>query len=287
MVFDLSRKNEFNPVLIERILRRTQQYAKTYERNKPIAKEWFNIAKDDISVSKLLIENKHHATSVYHLQQAFEKLSKCYFILSGRMEPEQAKGHQLVLNRLKKEIKDEYVNNFLELSKSINVKSVDVSSAEESLKVIEKTEDELRLIECSDIKRIISQMNHIETKLLNSHFIKATEKKLKQRKFRKGLRHIIFKITHFRTSYSQVEELIDTKQVKLYLISGVISIKLNFLSLMTYVHFNTPRYPSNKGSNVTYFNYTDSLGIVKATNLFIEIFNDICSYIDQEYFSKE
>ena len=80
------------------------------------------------SVSKLLLENKHYAASVYHLQQAFEKLTKCYFILSGRMEPEQAKSHQFVLNRLRKEIKDDYVNNFLELSKSINAKSVDVSS---------------------------------------------------------------------------------------------------------------------------------------------------------------
>lgn len=283
----MSRENEFNPVLFEKILRSSKQYAKASERNKPIAKEWFNIAKDDISVSKLLLENKHYAASVYHLQQAFEKLSKCYFILSGRMTPEQVNGHKFVLNRLKKEINDEYINTFLELSKSISAKPVDISSGEKSLKVIEKTEDELRLIKYTDIEKIISKITDIETKLLNDRFIKDTEKKLKKRKFRKGLRHIIFKITNFRTSYSQVDELIDTKQVKLYLMSSVIGIKLNFLSLITYVHFNTPRYPSDRYSNVTYSDYTDSLGIVKGTTSFIEIFNNICSYIDQEYFSKK
>lgn len=283
----MSHKKELNPVLFERFLRKSIEYAKVSEKNKPIARQWFNVANDDISVSKLLIDNKHFAASVYHLQQAFEKLSKCYFILSGRMGPDQARSHQFIIHRLKDEIRDEYINNFLKLSKSVNETSVEVSSAEKSLEIIEKTEDELRQIKCSDIEQILNLINNIETKLLESRFIKAIEKKIKERKFQKGLRHIIFKTTRFRTSYSQVKEFTDTKQVRSCLMSSVINIKLLFLSLMTYVHFNTPRYPSIKDSEVTYSSYTESLGIVKEINLFIDIFNNISSYIEQEYFEKE
>ncbi len=279
----MSSKNRFNPILFERILRLARLYVKASERNKPIAKEWFSVAKDDIQISKLLIDNQHYAASIYHLQQAFEKLSKCYFILSGRMEPEQARDHKFILNRLKKEIKDEYINNFLELSNSINETSINLSAGEHSLEVIEKNEDELRQITSLEIEKIINLMNDIEIKLLNSHFIKALEKKLKRRDFLRGIRHVIFKITHFRTSYSQVEEATDTNQVKLYIMGSVISIKLLFLSLITYVHSNSPRYPSVKDSTLTYSKYNNSLGIVEKTNLLINNFNIITKYIENEY----
>ena len=84
-------KKDFSPELFKRALRKSRQYNKASDRNKPIAREWFQIANDDIQVSKLLIKNKHYAASVYHLQQVFEKITKSYHILFGRMEPEQAK----------------------------------------------------------------------------------------------------------------------------------------------------------------------------------------------------
>jgi HEPN domain-containing protein len=284
----LNSKIKFNPIVIERMIKQLKQYARASKKNNNFAKKWLDIAKDDIEISELLKNSKHYASSVYHLQQAFEKLSKCYFILSGRMEPDQAKEHKFVLNRLRIEIKETYINNFLELSKSITDNSIidnsiDVASGEKVLDFIGSNEEEIRKISSSDIEAMFNLFNRIENKLLDPYFIKATEKKLKQRKLLKGLKHLIFRITHFRASYSDVDELTDIKQVRNYFVSCVISIKLQFLSLITYVHANNPRYPFIKDSVITYFNYNDSLGIVKKIDSLIDNFNIIAKSIESIY----
>src|SRR3989344_2378462 len=268
-------KKEIDPVLFEKFLQSSKQYAKASQKNKHIAQEWFKVANEDISVSKLCFVNKHYASSIYHLQQAFEKLTKCYYILSGRMEPDQARDHRFILNQLKKDIKDEYINSILELLKSISENTTNLTLEVNSLEILEKNEEQLRQIAVLDIEKFFNLFNALDTKLLNPQFILSIEKKIKQRKVKKSIRHIILKITHFRTSYSQVEEAINKKQVELYVQMSIMNIKLLFLSLTTYVHFNTPIYPSNKDSNMKHSDYSEQLGIVKKISLFHESFDNI------------
>ena len=270
------------PEPFERLLERSERSKEASEKNKPIAKEWFDIAQDDIQVSHLLMKNKYFAASVYHLQQAFEKLTKCYFILSG-MEPEQARDHRFILKRLKSEIKDKYIQDFLDLSKGADSPKVSLDDFGKVLEVIEKSEDGLRRINAGEIRNIFTILNNLEKKILNKHLVESIQEKLKQKKFLKRLKHLIFQITRFRTSDSQVGSLTNAKQVEVILSSNVIGIKLNLLSMITYAHFNTPRYPSIKDSGVTFKTYTSELGIVEGLSLFIEEFKHIAKGIGLEF----
>ena len=97
----MSKKAKFDPVLFENLFRKSQEYAKASKKNKPIAQKWFTIANDDITITKILFEKEHYAGSVYHLQQAFEKLIKGYYILSGRENPEKVGSHLYITKKLK------------------------------------------------------------------------------------------------------------------------------------------------------------------------------------------
>ena len=271
-----------DPKPFERLLKQSEQYEEASKRNKPIAKEWFDVAQDDIQVSHLLMKNKHFAASVYHLQQAFEKLTKCYFILSGRMEPEEARDHRFILKRLKREIKEGYNQDFLDLSKWADGPKVNLDNLGGILEIIKKSEDGLRRINKGEIRKIFAILNNLEKKLLNKHLVESIQKKLKQKKLLKPLKDFISQMTPFRISHSQVKFFTDTKQVEVIFSHIVIGIKLNLLSMITYAHFNTPRYPSIKGG-VTFKAYTSELGIVEELSLFVEEFKLIAKSIGSQF----
>ena len=105
-------KKYLDPILFEKWLRKSEQYAKVSKENQEIAKKFLIIAENDIQISKLLYENSHFAGAMYHLQQAFEKITKGYYIYTGRYTPEQVMGHRFILSSLKKEIVGEDLKNF-------------------------------------------------------------------------------------------------------------------------------------------------------------------------------
>ncbi len=276
-----------DPELFERVLKRIRQFSQASDKNKPIARDWFDIARDDIKITELLIQKKHYAAAAYHLQQGFEKITKCYYILSGTMDPEQARDHKFVLKGLKKTLKEEYIDNILELSKLNTCNKVNLEESKNTLDTINKSEEQWRVIKEKEIKRIIDLIGAIEERFLNHHFIKSIEKKVRNKKNLKGIRHLILKITHFRTSYSQVKQWTDNRQIKQYIRGMIISIKLQFLSIITCVHYNTPRYPTIKNSNVNYKAYSENLGVINKIDEFIRIFYEVSDSIEQQHFQEK
>ena len=271
----MSKKVIFDPVLFEKLFRKSQEYARASKKNKPIAKKWFLIAKNDIEITQLLYQNRFYAGATYHLQQAFEKLVKGYYILSGREDPNKTKSHYYNVERLKKEIKDEYINTFLRLSESISYKRVDLESAEKTLSFLEKSEDDIRLVKREELQKIFDLIKKLESILTDVKTVEKTEAKLQERRFIRGLKHLIFKITHFRVRDSQVREAVKKEQVTLYLKSAATNIKLQLIALFTFLHFNSPRYPYDDKTKVTFFDYKEDLGIVESIPKLIVLFNEI------------
>lgn len=278
----MGKKKYFDPVIFERVYRKAKQFKKEAEKNQQFAEKWLIIAKEDIDIAELLHENGHFAGAVYHLQQAFEKLTKGYYILSGRLSPDQAKSHHFVLKRLKKQIKEEFVNDFLDLSKSIDDNKFDLESANTSLSIIDKTEDELRKIDHEQIWKIFILIDNIARNINSEEIINKTEKKLNEKKTLKSLRHVIQTITHFRIRIGQIKKEFDRDLIVSYIQGGVIGIKLHFLSLLTFLHFNSPRYPYDNHTEVTFFDYNEDLGIVNKIPDFIVRFNEIYDLIRQK-----
>ena len=271
----MPKKYSFDPDLFEKLFRKSLEYAKTAKKNKSIAKKWFLIAKNDIEITQLLYQNEFYAGATYHLQQAFEKLVKGYYILSGREDPNKTKSHYYNIERLKKEIRDEYVNTFLKLSESISQERIDLESAEKTLSFLKKTEDEIRLVKREELQKIFDLIKKLENILTDIKTVEKTEAKLQERRFIKGLRHLIFQITHFRIRDSQVREAVKKEQVIIYLKSASISIKLQLIALFTFLHFNSPRYPYDDKTKVTFFDYKEDLGIVQSIPELIVLFNEI------------
>ncbi len=283
--------NFMDIVLFENFVKQANQFAKTSKQNRPKAKEWHQIANSDIEVSRILFDKGYLAHAIYFMQQSYEKITKCYYILNGKLNPEDAKGHKFNLVRLKKETKDEFMNNTFELmkemSKKISNSNIDhIELRGELLDIIDKKEDEFRLINQDAINVILKIITNIESSLTNQHFIKSVEKKLKRRKFKKNLKHLLFLITHFRVSYSQIDEMTSETNVISYIMNSIISIKLLLLGMITFLHYNTPRYPYDKYSAVSFFNYTEDMGIVQSYDALEKSCKEIIKHLDEEYFKQ-
>jgi hypothetical protein len=59
-----------------------------------------------------------------------------------------------------------------------------------------------------------------------------------------------------------------------------------FYFLLTYSHWNTPRYPTIKSSEINFNKYTKSIGIVKKAELFQKKFREVSNEIEKEFFEK-
>lgn len=58
-----------------------------YSKRLEISQSYLDCAKSDLVASKVLNEHKLNALSIYHLQQAVEKTSKCFGILFFSISP--------------------------------------------------------------------------------------------------------------------------------------------------------------------------------------------------------
>lgn len=279
-----------DPVLFENFVRQVRQLADISKKNRPIAKQWFDIAKNDLQVSKVLYKEKYWPHSVYFLQQSFEKLTKSYFILSGRADPEDVGTHKFNLTKMKNEIRDQFINTMLELMKSISEKAgTDIRHIElktELLDIIEKNEDDLRMIDEKSISSLIELIKKIEDALTNSRFTTKVYKKLQRRKVKSSLRHLVYMITRFRVPYSKIEQYASKTNIERFVEDSMISIRLLFLGLVTFLHYNTPRYPYDKNSKVNYFDYTESMGVVKCSPALHRYCSQIIKTLEKKYLNE-
>ena len=269
------KKYKIDPILFEKILQKNQDYLKVSEENKITAKKWIDIAEDDIEVVKILRNTQHYAAAIYHLQQAFEKLTKGYYILSGRLSPEQAWGHKFILEKLKKEIQNEDITDFVKLNSSMNGTNIDLTSAQSLLDTIGNSEESLRSADIKTVAGLIQFIEQIGEKLKSKETLENLEKTTTEKGFLNLLKHLILKITHFRVRNSEVKAAIEQHKLIDYVQSIVISIKLHYLGLITFSHWNSPRYPSERVDNIDFFDYTEDLGIVKSLPEIITLFDEI------------
>ena len=274
-------------VLLDNFIRRANEYAKSSEKYRKESAEWLKIADDDLKASKLLYENNMLPQATYFLEQAFEKLSKAYFLYMGSAEPSDVYGHQITLDKLKKMIRTEFLDNSLTVIKDLNkemtgVDKIDVEIKKEVLDVLENDEDGIRLLNKNNLEAIFRLINIISEKLLDKQVLLSVEKKIKQRKFQRNLRHLVFMINHFRVSYGQVDDIVEKFDAKKYIKSSSLSIKLLMLGLITFVHYNTPRYPYDKFSKVNYFNYNTDMGIIQTLPQLYSYAQEISDHLNAE-----
>jgi HEPN domain-containing protein len=269
------RKKRIDPVLFEKIVAAGQRYAKVSAQNHEIANKWIEIAENDITVAKLLLNEKHYSACIYHIQQGYEKLIKGYYILSGRYTPDQAHGHKFILDKLKLEINNEDINGILKLSSSMNENSIDLTPSQKGLELLEKSEEDLRNISNEDIQKIITVIENIENNIKSKKMLEDIEKKTNEKAFFSFVKHFILKITGFRVRDSQVREAIEENKIIDYLDDMITGIRIHYFGILTYTHFSTPRYPSEKNSNFNYYSYNKNLGIVQNAELLINNFNDL------------
>lgn len=265
----------------QRFLEQRQLFERRSKENKPHSKKWVSIAKDDLQISRMLYDSGHYASSIYHLQQCYEKLAKGFYLLTGAETPDKVRGHEFTLEKLKKEIREGYIKDTAGLMKSaVNdygsmlsdknkadiVTAINVTNAD-LLDFTNKTEDEIRTIDENTIDKILGLLITIKTNLTNKYAINSMEKKLKQKRTLKIIKFIVYTFKRFRISYSQLSRLISEYDVEKYIQFSIVSINLHILELITFLHSSTPRYPWDKFENekneTTYFTYNEKLGIVQ------------------------
>ncbi len=271
------KKSKIDPVLFERIIQKIEKYAKVSKENKDIVEKWIIIAENDFKVAKILYRKKYYSFSVYHLQQAFEKLTKSYYIFTGRLDLKEAVGHDFILKRLQKEIINQDMQDIIKLSSSMNERELTLNEPENSLKIINSSEDEIRNLNDKEIRAILEFINRLENKIKSKESIESIEKKIREKGFFNILKSLILKITHFRVRNYQIRKIIEEQTLLDYLNDILISIKLHYLSLITFLHCNCPRYPSIKDSKLNFFSYNGELGIVTCSPALFDAFEDILS----------
>jgi len=272
-------------ILFEKFARQVRNQARAAKKYKNEVKQWLTVAVDDLEISELLYAQKHYAGAIYHLQQFYEKITKAYFILMGRATPDEIKGHSFNITELRDMIKDNTINNAIALMKNVDEDNKYVSSIivkEEVFDIVNKKEDDIRLLNQEGFDELLAVINKFEEVLSNPQFLISVEKKIRIHRFQKRLRHIIYMITHFRVSYKQVDEIVSEHNIKNYLDSCAISIRLLILGLFTFLHYNTPRYPYDKYSSVNYFHYTTSLGIVQKYSVLVEQGKEILKHLQAD-----
>ena len=278
--------------LFDKFIKQVRQQAKVLKDNINDARNWYIISIDDLETSKFLYKKKKYALSTYHLQQFYEKITKAYFLLTGRVSPEEIHGHSYNVKQLKSDVKSEYIGTVLELSKQVSDKETsskisNVKLKTEVLDIVEKNEEEIRNLTDKDFINILDVLRQIESNIINPQFLKKIEHKIKQKKLQKKFRHILFMITHFRISYGLVNDYTSQYNIKRYVQSALYSVNLLIIGLLTFVHCNTPRYPTSRGTNIGYFDYKKSLGIVKITPELFKHADQIIMFLKEEYFEKE
>ncbi|MEK6909294.1 MAG: HEPN domain-containing protein [Nanoarchaeota archaeon] len=280
------KKYQVDPLLMEKILRKSDERVQSSIKNMEFTKKWLTIATNDIEICKILYDLKHYAGSAYHLQQAFEKLTKSYYIFIGRIDPHEAYKHSFILDKLKKEIKEEDINDITEVSNIINDVKIDLEVSKKGLETLEKTEDELRNISESHINFILEFLKNSEKNLKSEETMKNLNERVHEKSFISFIKHMLFRITTFRIRDSDVRASIESYKLEEYVIDMMISFKLHYLSLITFLHFNTPRYPYTKDSNLNFFDYNENLPIVKAIPVLIKTFNEIKLNIEKTFLKE-
>jgi len=255
----------------ELIINRKQ---KNSEKNITLAKEFLELSKKDISISKYLYDKKDFSNSVYHLQQSVEKLTKAFGLAFFMLNKNDFKGKKGVSHKTPlafvKMLNVKWVEPYISLMKSFypNLKT-DTKELEE---IIHKKKYELAKLNENEIRNFLNLAKNIKHKL--------EDKDVK--------RQITNIIDNILSSSLLPETSKESKALHFlrnnFKIDFVISfISLYLLSVITYPHFSYTRYPDEE---IKPTEYTMSRGIVKVSPEIWKFLDESLKLLD-EYLKEE
>ena len=204
------------------------------KKNYLTEKKFIMQAKRDLQVTELLYDKKLYAHATYNLQQAAEKITKAWCLFAGFIEEKELTevSHKTPRAFLKA-LKSKIGNLAIQLIKSSKSNyTIEINMLEE---IINKKTDEISRLKHDDIISMFEAVTNIEH-ILNNEFYKYVN-------------------------------IISKKAIK-----EIVNIMMAFswiyiLSIITFPHVETTRYPDTKGRKnaLNPSDYTLELGIVKAT----------------------
>jgi hypothetical protein len=275
----MAKRRKIDPDKFQKLVEDSINHAHSALKNANITRSWLEIAKNDIEVAEILYSKGFYAASVYHLQQAYEKLLKGYYILTGRLQPNEVKNHDFIRRRLKFETTDKYIMSFLNFANYLNKNgNFSLDNVNLELEIFEKSEESIRNLNVTDFSRIMNLIENLDLIITNKDLMKKTYDESNKPSFIRFLKHIVQSIRRMRTRSREIKKELGRDKVEYIFKNASVSIKLNLISLFTFLHYNTPRYPYGNivGDKTTnFYSYNTNLGIVAYTPELIKHFNII------------
>jgi len=228
----------------DRLIKATDYFEKDRKFNLKPAFEFFDVARQDYEVSKLLYENGYYSSSIFHLQQCIEKALKSYLLAFGIITESELKdiNHKTPKGFLKL-VNDQAIEKifklFTELMGSDQIKNLIEQYLENPSYWANLSYDEIIAI-CSLGKGYTQVVD--DMKVLDKQNLSKVE-------------------NHLKNKYKKDIKLVDQKEsIQNF---GYSTGKLLMLSFITFVHWNSTKYPDEA---IKPSNYNKDFPIVKAFN---------------------
>lgn len=249
------------------------------------ATPWFDAAKEDLSVSINIYERGQYPLSIYHLQQAFEKLIKSYYIYLRKIHVSEIRGHYIVHKIIQMEQKKGLISNFVKVVEEINGESVDVSNIEENIDRFQKDDavfkgNVIRKLDKLQMQTLFSQMDKLEESFLKDEKIDGIETYLKNDDAINHLRKMIERKRRVRQS--DILAQIDSNIITTHIQQKMNLTRLLFAGVLIMPHHNTTRYPPDEEGHMGFSDYDEELGVVECYGFFVEILERFIIYYENE-----
>jgi hypothetical protein len=256
--------------------------------HRQVAKNWFEIAKVDLDAAQILYNKSMIPFTIYHLQQAYEKMSKAFFILNGNVKGEDVYGHDFS-SRLVRSCLENQIWPIISKIPEFDPK-FEIEKKKEIWKQFNNKQI-IRTFEYSKINELIKIFLEYDNIIRSNKFLEKIYKEVNCPQKLRALKHIIFKITRFRVRTQDVKDKTTRDEIEKGLFRLSLSTRVIVFSVLFQYHSNTSRYPNDKKSDMNYFSYTNELGIVKfipeALELTTKIINDFDKFIQLELKNKD
>jgi len=239
-----------------------------------LAKELISAAKQDLIASKLLFDSNDKANSIYHLQQATEKIAKAYGLSFFALDKTDLKkiGHRTP-NVFIELFNEEWVNPYLKLIQFTNPNFKNDVDVKKFRSIVKTKQVEIGKLNADGIEPILRLNRRLKEKLGGKQFSDKTKKKIKP-----TLKIVLYdslqnkKIVD-RIMKEVVDVFFDSVFVKTFSSFSI----LYLISVVTYPHFEYPRYPDGEIKPDEYNN----LGVTKYYSEISEGLEEITTCLEE------
>ena len=230
---------------------------KLLEKDIILAKDFFCEGKKDLIRSKRSYSEQDFSDSIYHLQQATEKIMKSYGLAQGIFSKKDLRdiNHQTPKAFIKM-VQEEKIQIYLQSLKRMHPNlNIDMSGLK---KVVETKDKELALLTIEQINVLLNLSKKIEKALDKTNLDKTLKNILPDLAKAQGK-----KVTY--PSFSIIK-------------SSTIFIKMYLIAAITYPHEAFTRYPDR---GIKPSQYIEDLGIVKAAPQIFEILDETLDFLEK------